>query len=289
MKQLIKGVYKCFPFKKEIFSVIRKIWTPSEKIYKHLYFKGAFSIPVKNHPSFKMMHYGYQLENDIFWAGINGNWEKHSLKIWQKLSEIADVVFDVGANTGVYSLISKTIKAETSVHAFEPIPVIYQKLKHNFDLNKFNIQGHELAVSDKTGTTFIYGLDTEHQYSASITNNNNYKKGTEISTIALDDFIQKNSINKVDLIKIDVEGHEPEVLQGFSNGLVKFKPTMLIEVLLEDVGNKINKLLEGLGYLFYNIDEKTGLTKVEKITKSTGYNFLVCQPDVASFLKLNVN
>jgi len=289
MKQLIKNLYKLLPFKKQLFSITKKFWKPSERIYKHLYFKGIFSVPVKKNVSFKMQHYGYQLENDIFWAGINENWEKYSLGIWQKLSEKADVVFDIGANTGVYSLIAKTIKPKLAVHAFEPISSIYQKLKNNIDINQYTIQSHELAASDKTGTAIIYGLDTEHQYAASITNTNNFTKGTEIRTITLDEFVQKNSITKVDLIKIDVEGHEPEVLSGFSKGLFTFRPTMLIEVLSEDVGNRVNNLLQGMGYLFYNIDEERGPSQVEKITKSSGYNFLICQPETANYLKLKAN
>ena len=289
MKKLIKTVYKWLPFKKEIFSVIRKIGTPSENVYKHLYFTGVFTTPIKKGLSFKMKHYGYQLENDIFWAGINGKWEKYSLSFWQKLSERSEVIFDIGANTGIYSLISKSVNSTAIVHAFEPIRKVFEKLEKNMQINNFNVHCHEIAASDNTGTTMIFDPGEEHGYAASITNRHSFKNATEIQTIKLDDFICEKGIHKVDLVKIDVEGHEPEVISGFLIGITKFKPTMLIEVLSEDVGSKINSLLEGKGYLFYNIDEKTGLTKVECITKSSGYNFLICQPEIANMLELNAN
>lgn len=289
MKQLIKSAYKWIPFKKEIFSVIKKIWKPSERVFKHLHFKGIFSIPVKNNASFKMQHYGYQLENEIFWRGINGNWEKHSLEIWQKLSKNANMVFDIGANTGIYSLLTKTINPKANVHAFEPMPKIFEKLNKNIQINNFDIQCHEIAASDNTGTAKIYDVGDEHDYAASITNRHSFTNATEIKTTKLDDFIEGNNISQVDLLKIDVEGHEPEVLSGFSNGLAKFKPSMLIEVLTADVANKINLQINGLGYHIYTIDEEKGLTQLEEIKIVGGYNFLVCQPSIASYLGLNAS
>ncbi len=289
MKQLIKKVYKWMPFKKEIFSVLRKIWTPSERLFKHLYFKGIFSIPVNNNASFKMKHYGYQLETEIFWRRINGNWEKYSLVIWQKLSEKADVVFDIGANTGIYSLLTKTINPKANVQAFEPMPKIFEKLHMNIQINNFDIQCHEIAASDNTGTAMIYDVGAEHDYAASITNRHSFTNATEIRTTKLDDFIQSNDILHVDLLKIDVEGHEPEVLSGFSNGLAKFKPSMLIEILTADVANKINIQIDGLGYHIYSIDEEKGLTRLEEIKVVGGYNFLICQPSIANYLGLNAS
>ena len=87
-------------------------------------------------------------------------------------------------------------------------------------------------------------------------------------------------------MKIDVETHEPEVLQGFSKYLSKHRPTMLIEILNDDVGKEVNKLVLGLGYLYFNIDEDGGIRQVSEITKSDYYNYLLCTNTVAKELDL---
>ena len=96
----------------------------------------------------------------------------------------------------------------------------------------------------------------------------------------------KYCVKKIDLIKIDVETHEPEVLEGFSDYLSLYRPNMIIEVLNDEVGEKINKLVDGMNYLFFNIDENNGIRKVDKITKSDYYNYLLCNADTAKNLGL---
>jgi FkbM family methyltransferase len=56
---------------------------------------------------------------------------------------------------------------------------------------------------------------------------------TKISTITLDSFIEINQLQKIYLLKIDVESHEVEVLQGFERYIKQFKPSILIEILLK--------------------------------------------------------
>lgn len=106
MKSLIKHAYNLIPLKKEFFIALKKIWKPKASIYQHLHFKGIINVHVDAYKSFKMKHYGYQVENDIFWTGLTGEWEKHSIITWIKLAAHSEVILDIGANTGVYSLIS---------------------------------------------------------------------------------------------------------------------------------------------------------------------------------------
>ena len=81
----------------------------------------------------------------------------------------------------------------------------------------------------------------------------------EIETITLNKFIKDNNIPRIDLMKIDVETHEPETLEGFSDYLSIFRPAMLIEILNNEIGARVEKLVNGLGYLYFNIDENNGI------------------------------
>ena len=113
-------------------------------------------------------------------------------------------------------------------------------------------------------------------------------KEVEIETVTLNNFVKENNILRVDLMKIDVETHELEVLEGFSDYLNKFRPTMLIEILNNEIGAKVEKLIEGMGYLYFNIDENKGVHQTEHIIKSDYYNYLLCDPKTAKELGLTI-
>lgn len=293
MKTLLKKIYHLIPLKREFFFALRTIWRPKESIYKHLLFKGIFKVNIDKSKAFKINHYGYQIENEIFWAGLRDGFEKESIKLWIKLCEESDVIFDVGANTGVYSLIARTIKPKAKIYAFEPVKRVFLKLQENIALNNFDVVPFEKAISNSDGKAIIYDTLSEHVYSVTVNKNFSSPETkvveTEIETITLNSFIRQNDIKKIDLIKIDVETHEPEVLEGFSDYLSRFKPTMLIEILNDEIGEKVNTIVQGLGYLYFNIDERGTVRQVEKIERSDYYNYLLCNPDIANKMGLNKN
>jgi FkbM family methyltransferase len=292
MKKTIKYISDKIPFKHFIFKIIKKIWTPPESIYRHLYFKGLIIVRINNEKFFKMRHYGYQLENDIFWNGLFGRWEKRSMDLWVKLSGRASTILDIGANTGIYSLVAKTKNPNSKVYAFEPVTRVYGKLVKNVQLNNYDIETRQLALSNYSGKAFIYDTNSEHTYSVTVNKNfTQDQQGVqkiEIETKTLDDFIVQEGLSGVDLIKIDVETHEPEVLQGFQLHLFQYEPAILIEILSEEVGEQVEAILQGSNYLYFNIDEERGIRKVEHITQSDSYNFLLCNASTAAFLNLTL-
>ena len=108
----------------------------------------------------------------------------------------------------------------------------------------------------------------------------------EIDIIRLDTFCQLNNISKIDLFKIDVETHEPEVLEGYGELLAKHRPSVLIEILSDDIGEKVEKIVSNLDYLYFNIDEKGSILPVKSIRKSLYYNYLLCSRQTAEKLLL---
>lgn len=290
MKIYLKRIYDIIPFKKEAFLILRSFWKPNPNIYKHFHFKGVITVPINHENSFKINHYGFQVENDIFWSGLTGEWEKASLDIWIKLCENANVVFDVGANTGVYSLIAKTMNKKAAVYALEPVKRVFEKLIANNQLNNFNINCIPLAASNYKGKANIYDTDSDHTYSVTVNKNLNTEtknvRISEIETTTLDDIIEQEKISKIDLIKIDVETHEPEVLEGYKNHLLTHKPSILIEILSDEIGEKVQEIVAPLNYLYFNIGESSGIRQVDNITKSDHFNYLLCDNETARYLKL---
>ena len=288
MKRILKFIYKKIPFKKQLFKIVRSLNIP-QVVYKHLYFKGIFRVKLYD-SSFLIEHHGFQVENDIFWAGLTGGWEKISIQLWIELCKKSEVIIDVGANTGIYSLIAKTVNPKSSVYGFEPVNRVFDKYKNNCELNKYDIHCSEIALSNYDGEAIIYDTNSEHTYSVTV-NKNTISKDTDvietkIRVQKISTFIAENGIKNIDLIKIDVETHEPEVLEGMGEYLKKFQPTLLIEILNDEVGNKVQSLIKDINYLFFNIDEINKPTRVDKISKSNHYNYLICTEKIAVELKL---
>ncbi|MBI3500638.1 MAG: FkbM family methyltransferase [Bacteroidetes bacterium] len=291
IKKIIKNTYASLPYKKQFLNFIKKIYTPPEHIYRHLYFKGTFKVNVDSQYNFRINHYGYQIENEIFWGGLKNGWEKVSINLWIKLCKNSSIVIDIGSNTGVYALLAKTINPSAKVYAFEPVNRVFAKLKENINLNNYDITAIEKAVSNSDGFATIYDTNSEH--TNSVTVNKNLSSSdikvieTKIETITLNSFIKNHDIEKIDLIKIDVETHEPEVLEGFSEYLKIFRPTFLIEILNDEIGERVNKIVKGLDYLYFNIDDRKGsIRQTNNITHSDYYNYLLCNVYTANKLGL---
>jgi hypothetical protein len=93
--------------------------------------------------------------------------------------------------------------------------------------------------------------------------------------------------DQIDLIKLDVEMHEAEVIEGMGEFIEKFKPDFLIELLNDEVAENVENLLKTIEYNFYNINENSGLTKCKHLTKSESFNFLICKKETSHYLGLH--
>jgi FkbM family methyltransferase len=160
----------------------------------------------------------------------------------------------------------------------------------NNQLNNFDINCLPIAASNYIGKANIYDTDADHTYSVTVNKNLNPETENiriiEIETTTLDHIVEQEKIAKIDLIKIDVETHEPEVLEGYKNHLLAHKPSILIEILSDEIGKRIQEIIAPLNFLYFNIGESNGIRQVNNITKSDHFNFLLCDKATARFLKL---
>ena len=156
--KIFKKAIRVTLFKKSLFSVIKLLGIPPKKIRRELKFNGAFKVDVGK-SSFQLMNYDYDkfsLENDVFWFGLKG-WEPESINLWVQLSGDCKTILDIGANTGIYSLISAAIAPTAVIYSFEPVDRIYDKFQKNILINKFStIHPEKIALSDKNDFTILY-------------------------------------------------------------------------------------------------------------------------------------
>ena len=146
-----------------------------------------------------------------------------------------DVVIDVGASYGDTAIWwSKVFGAR--VIGFEPLDDVYRIFQKNIELNNADVTAYNIALGNGTnisGSTKgkMLSLDTS-------------PGSMNFPTQRLDDF----SFQRVDLLKIDVEGFECEVLAGATNTINKFQPKIIVEMHSKELTKKCNKLLADLGY-----------------------------------------
>jgi len=149
---------------------------------------------------------------------IRGNMELGLVKVFSKCIDVGNVIVDVGANVGMYTLIAvRQLGAEGRVYSFEPTPRTFDILKNNIQVNGYletnKIILRQAAVSDKLQRKAKFFVHKE-----ALTHNTLYQEAgvdcmeIEIETVALDDVLKVEK--HVDVIKIDAEGAEPLVLRG---------------------------------------------------------------------------
>ena len=261
-----------------LFMALRGVFHPGPALYQHLHFVGPIKVQVSDHASFMVNHYGFQIENDLFWAGYGRGWEGAELRLWRALVKKAEFIADVGANTGIYSLAAAAVNPSAKIVAIEAASRVYERLAANIALNSFDVCALQIAASDADGEGILFDTANEHIYSASL--DERMLEGEEIRrvpvrTARLDNVFYELGWPRVDLLKIDVEKHEPAVLAGMQGRLAKDKPTLLIEILNGEISAAISKSVDGHGYRFFAIDQQEGLIETAMLNRSGVRNYLL--------------
>ena len=194
-------------------------------------------------------------------SGVNGYWlgsyESEKVLIFEKTLKKGNILFDIGAHVGFYTLLSaELVGKEGKVFSFEPLMANYEYLKKHVEMNNYkNITPFNVAVSDKDGfALFTKGENTSTGHLVS-------DGETKVRTIVIDDWINNKKLLVPDVLKIDVEGAELTVLKGAINLLNKYHPIIFLSTHSSDIHKKCCDFLLSLGYklepLGINVLEKT--------------------------------
>jgi FkbM family methyltransferase len=150
--------------------------------------------------------------------------EEHILRCWQNAAKGAKVVMDGGANAGIYSLAALAIQHDATVYAFEPTPEIATRLRETAKLNELDrLHVHEIAISSQSGYATLRRCRGELGTNEGMNYISADQKGAgdeRVQTIRLDQFCKDYTIDYIDLLKLDIQGHEYSALVG-SSGLIR--------------------------------------------------------------------
>jgi len=178
---------------------------------------------------------GYQVELDLsqfpsqqlFWFG---SWEPRSALVLASHLEPGAIAVDVGANIGILTLaMCDAVIPNGHVHAFEPDPSNFALLRTNVEANKLSAVTmlHQVALTDALGSVTLRRPNDGSFTHVSSAGDSSTTTGIEVKACTLDSYLP--IFSRLDLIKIDVEGHEPAVLRGAEETIRRFRPVMVIE------------------------------------------------------------
>lgn len=187
---------------------------------------------------------------------LNDFYEKNTYKNLLRFLTPSSIIFDVGANVGAFTLLFGKICSKGHVYAFEPNPFCVSILKNHIDLNGLqNISVLDMGLSDRQeSATLKYSMDSLSVGSV-YRILDKFDLSSEIDLITLDQFVKDNKINKIDLIKVDVEGGELRFLSGARESINHFKPVIIMECDWENSfssGYDVSELFLFLKQLNYN-------------------------------------
>jgi len=204
---------------------------------------------------------------------LEGNFEKKELKLCEKYINENSIVIDIGANIGIHSIYFSKIATKGKVLSIEPQVTIYPTLLKNISTFD-NIIPLNIAIDSKMKISEFFITDDNAYSSLKDTRRKKMLQIKQVITLPFDALI--NLFEKIDFIKIDVEGFEKNVLLSMNNILTKDKPTLFIEIYKGENSNPdpegTIRLLTDMGYKAYIVNHAGSLEKFIKHSDSY-YNY----------------
>lgn len=199
-----------------------------------------------------------------------GYFEPDTVRAYRRLLKPGDTVLDIGANIGAHTLpLARCVAPHGRVVAFEPTRYAYAKLRTNVGLNPelaALIRTEQLMLTESPETVLPATIYSSWPVSQSRRAEAHAKhQGVATDTagaraVPLDQYLVESGINRVDFIKMDVDGYECIVLRGTLRTLRRDRPTLLMEIMpygLEEHGASLEELftlLNPLGYRLFDLD-----------------------------------
>ena len=204
------------------------------QLVRHLDFRGKGSIVERIRPEAMSrevtavcdgIRYRLDLRDHIQRELYFNQYERADIRQALSLLPVGGTCLDIGANNGAFALqLARKVGEKGTVHAVEADPHVFARLVENCHLNGYDSQlhCHNIAMTNADGPIAFYSSDLEHSGWGSLVRFGDIAVGVEqVEGVTLDHFVEKENIGRVDLLKIDVEAHEPELLEGARNSLAK--------------------------------------------------------------------
>jgi len=191
----------------------------------------------------------------IVGSSIHGCWlgtyEFAKQHVFQHYIMPNDIVFDIGANVGYYTLLASVLVGKDGqVFAFEPLPANVRYMNCHITSNHIsNTTVFQAAVSDYSGTAYFD--EGEHNSQGTLSQSGKM----EVVCVSLDDLFAAETIPMPSVLKIDVEGAELLVLQGARQLLAKSRPKIFLATHGKELHRACSSFLRAIGYTIQSLTE----------------------------------
>lgn len=190
---------------------------------------------------------------------------------------------DVGANIGLMSIFVASRFPEAVIHAFEAHPETMDILKQNLSINQLSwVYPNAFALGNEEGEFMIYTDHGKNRGGASLISPDVLTEGFEIPVRRLDNL----NLNKIEMIKLDVEGYELEVLKGAEQTIRRDHPVLIVEVSAgrvnkRSLSHEIFDFIQGVGsYKIYKLkggkERRSSLEEVLSYKDLPAHDNLIC-------------
>lgn len=222
------------------------------------------------------------IQAHMLWFGA---YEPGVIEVILCLLDPEDVFVDVGANVGQYAVVMGREGAR--IHAFEPVPRLAARLRENLRLNGIHrsVTLVQAAVSSSQGEAKLYirGREDDGSHSLLLGVSANTVDEITVPTVTLDHYLAANALDRVAVVKIDVEGAEAFVLDGAEKLLSGAHPPVVVietgdgmaKAIGETAGSVLGRMFRH-GYRIFQMDEL--LPRLREITAES------VPPGVANYL-----
>jgi len=194
------------------------------------------------------------------------DYEAKNFNFLQEETKQGDTILDIGAHIGLFAVIAaKLVSPNGKVYAFEPTPKTNDILHKTIAINHLDkiIEPRNEAMGKSPGKTTFYISDNIGDNGNSLVS---YKKdrklnGIEVTILTVDDFVKQQNLQRVDFIKIDVEGAELDTLLGAIETFENLRPACILAIHPEPIATKgdsmkdIYNLVKSLDYHIYDDDK----------------------------------
>ncbi len=157
-----------------------------------------------------------------------GRYQLEELKKFERLVKSGDTVLDIGANIGTHTLwFANKVGPSGFVMAFEPQRLVFQTLCANMALNSIqHVDCRQLGVGYTKRLVKVPPLDPLKKNNFGGLSIDGHSEGEDVAICRVDDI----GLSRCDFIKMDIEGMEPEALQGAMNTIVTCRPILYVEL-----------------------------------------------------------
>ncbi|HLS33654.1 MAG TPA: FkbM family methyltransferase, partial [Brevibacterium sp.] len=213
-----------------------------------------------------------EIAKELYWGGGSRPEaeDAYAIDLVVRLAGDARTFFDVGAYTGIFSLATLAAHPHLRAHAFDMVPPVVRMLRANLARNGFVGRAvvHQAGVGDPALTARMPSVDRGSALPSFLSSDMAFDGGQDVGFLSLDSLTDE--VEGPIVMKVDVEGGEPEVFAHGGRFLAAHRPDILCEVLADADGPRLEELLRTHGYRFFHVGadsirERPGIVPDESV------------------------